>query len=54
MDKSRKPSRLGSVCVHHGIGQWIVVRAAVVVQAAVPVLVVVPSSWCIVTCGGWG
>ena len=49
MDKSRKPSRLGSVCVHHGIGQWIVVRAA-----AVPVLVVVPSSWCVVTCGGWG
>jgi hypothetical protein len=33
MDGSQKPSWLGSVCVCCGIGQWVVVRAAVVVQA---------------------
>src|SRR5882724_660836 len=37
MDESWKPSRLGSVCVRSGIGQWVVVRVVVVVQAAVVV-----------------
>src|SRR5258705_3363028 len=34
MDESWKPSRLGSVCVRSGIGQWVVVRVVVVVRAA--------------------
>src|SRR5882724_6009839 len=54
MDESWKPSRLGSVCVRSGIGQWVVVRVvvvrvAVVVQAAAAEVV---STWCHVSGGG--
>src|SRR5882724_9622238 len=54
MDESWKPSRLGSVCVRSGIGQWVVVRvvvvrAAVVVQAVAAA--VVASTWC--QCWWW-
>jgi hypothetical protein len=55
MDESWKPSRLGSVCVRSGIGQWVVVRVVVVVRAAVVVqaaaAAVVSSTWC--QCWWW-
>src|SRR5258705_8272396 len=45
MDESWKPSRLGSVCVRSGIGQWVVVRVVVVRAAVVVQAAAVSSTW---------